>query len=273
MRERLDRAFGSDSWWRLFPLCKLTVHQCVYSDHNPILVELYSVDHSKKQFRFRFENTWLKEEKFHEDVITYWKGLQPIHFLPKLIELSLFMEKWGRQFFNKFREKIRKQKELVALYEDCADDNRTSCYFAEKKNLEDLMVSEELYWQQRAKSFWLQDGDSNTKYFHACASSRKRRNQVGYLKDESGTVVSKQEEMCEVVEKYFRKNFSDEGRATRESMDDMEAVITESQNAKLTSEFTFKEFSTAIKQMHPDKSAGPDGLNPAFYQHFWHLIR
>lgn len=23
--------------------------------------------------------------------------------------------------------------------------------------------------------------------------------------------------------------------------------------------------------MYPDKATGPDGLNPAFYQHFWHL--
>lgn len=24
--------------------------------------------------------------------------------------------------------------------------------------------------------------------------------------------------------------------------------------------------------MHPDKASGPDGLNPAFFQHFWNLI-
>lgn len=37
-------------------------------------------------------------------------------------------------------------------------------------------------------------------------------------------------------------------------------------------DFSFKEFSAAVKQMHPDKSAGPDGLNPAFYQKFWTLF-
>ncbi|RVW31876.1 Transposon TX1 uncharacterized 149 kDa protein [Vitis vinifera] len=29
---------------------------------------------------------------------------------------------------------------------------------------------------------------------------------------------------------------------------------------------------TKVQQMHPDKSPGPDGFNPAFFQHFWPLI-
>lgn len=84
-----------------------------------------------------------------------------------------------------------------------------------KKKLEELMVSEEMYWQQRAKSFWLQDGDSNTKYFHAYATCRKKQNQMGYLKNEIGDVVTKYEYMCEVIKKYFVKFFGVEGRAER----------------------------------------------------------
>lgn len=48
VRERLDRAFASSSWWSLFPLYKLSVHQCVYSDHDPIKLELYITDHPKR---------------------------------------------------------------------------------------------------------------------------------------------------------------------------------------------------------------------------------
>lgn len=58
----------------------------------------------------------------------------------------------------------------------------------------------------------------------------------------------------------------------RDNMKVHEAVIIEELNMKLTSEFIFEEFSNAIKQMHRDKSAEPDGLNPAFYQHFWNLF-
>lgn len=49
-------------------------------------------------------------------------------------------------------------------------------------------------------------------------------------------------------------------------------TVTEEQNARLTKEVTFEEFTVAFKQMHPDKAPGPDGLNPAFYQNFWNIM-
>lgn len=265
VRERLDRAFASYSWWHLFPLCKLRVIHTIYSDHDPIQVDLYSTEHSKRNFRFRFENVWLKEKKFHDEVAQYWKALHPTQFIPKLLELSTFMGKLGRKFFNKFREKIQKQKSLVALFEDCVDEQQTKRYFEERGKLEDLLIQEETYWKQRAKSFWLLEGDSNSKYFHAYATTRKRKNFVHYLKSETGEVISDQEGMCNAVEDYFKNVFSQSGDLVEEDADFNAEVITMAHNNRLTAYFTMEEFSSAIKEMHPDKSAGPDGLNPAFF--------
>lgn len=57
VRERLDRAFATEEWWRKFPLCILTVHHTTSSDHDPIVMQLLDTTVSRKQFRFRFENT------------------------------------------------------------------------------------------------------------------------------------------------------------------------------------------------------------------------
>ena len=43
-------------------------------------------------------------------------------------------------------------------------------------------------------------------------------------------------------------------------------------NTNLTAPFTMDEFRRATFQMHPDKSPGPDGFNPAFHQKFWPLV-
>lgn len=43
-------------------------------------------------------------------------------------------------------------------------------------------------------------------------------------------------------------------------------------NIALTAPFKEKESRQAIFSMHSNKSPGPDGLNPGFFQMFWPLI-
>ncbi|KAL8156575.1 hypothetical protein AgCh_001610 [Apium graveolens] len=272
VRERLDRAFATASWWQKFPLCKLCVHHTICSDHEPIQLELCSLAHSRRQFRFRFENTWLKEESFHDEVSAFWKNISPVQLLSKLSAISVFMEKWGKEFFNKFREKIKRQKEVIQLYDDCSNAEVTEKYFQESQKLNELLVQEEFYWKQRAKAFWLADGDSNSKFFHAFATSRKKLNHVDKLKNEEGEEVTDHEEMCQVVQRYFTNLFDCENKETEIITEVSSHIISNDQNVGLIADLSLEEFTRAIKQMHPDKAPGPDGLNPAFYQHFWKLL-
>lgn len=71
MREWLYRAFANTEWWQKFPLCKLTVTHTIKSDHDPIIMEPVCVNHSRKQFRFKFVNTWLSEPNFKKEVTDY----------------------------------------------------------------------------------------------------------------------------------------------------------------------------------------------------------
>lgn len=105
------------------------------SDHDPIKLELINTAIPKKQFRFKFENTWLKELNFHAEVSKYWQNLPAIHLLPKLLSVSQFMAKWGRVFFHKFREKVVKQKEIIDSLKDMEDDDGVQMYFDEKKQV------------------------------------------------------------------------------------------------------------------------------------------
>lgn len=59
---------------------------------------------------------------FKEDVFKIWKSLPTVHLLPKLLSLSSSMSKWGCQFFHKFRDKVKNQKELLNTFVSREDE-------------------------------------------------------------------------------------------------------------------------------------------------------
>lgn len=118
----------------------------------------------------------------------------------------------------------------------------------------------------------MEEGDSNSKYFHATASSRKKLNHITQLKRDDGATVSNQMELCRLLKEYYSEVFTASPNASNCTQYDSERRITQTQNEMLVEDLSFDEFTRAIKSMHPDKASGPDGLNPAFFQHFWSLF-
>lgn len=245
----------------------------ICSDHDPIVLDLLNNSFSRKNFRFRFKNVWLKEPNVSIEVSNFWMGIPSVQLLPKLISIFTFMAKWERNFFHKFRDKIKKQKEVPDALVNISDESGVHRYFEEKNHLDDLMKQEEVYWLQRAKAFWLTEGDKNTKFFHAQASARKKPNHIDYLKTPNDEKVVDHEKMCDMTVTYFKEIFNGgTGIDNRQDNAGVHRMNSENQNSKLVKELQFEEFTSVIKQMHLDKVSGPDGLDPVFFQHFWGLI-
>ncbi|KAL8101548.1 hypothetical protein AgCh_033450 [Apium graveolens] len=90
------------------------------------------------------------------------------------------------------------------------------------------------YKKQHSKKFWLQEGDKNMRFFHRYASSRRKNNRVDMIKNADGVSSMAYEE--------------------------------------LLTDITSAEVKGVVFSMHPDKAAGIDGFNPAFYQAFWSVV-
>ena len=55
-------------------------------------------------------------------------------------------------------------------------------------------------------------------------------------------------------------------------VDAIQPVVTEDMNKFLTQPFTADEVHSALKQMYPKKSMGPNSMPPFFFQHFWFFM-
>ncbi|KAL8107899.1 hypothetical protein AgCh_024343 [Apium graveolens] len=135
-----------------------------------------------------------------------------------------------------------------------------------------LLEQQEVYWKQRAKQFWLQEGDQNTRFFHKFASGRKKTNQICRLKDKHGEWKSNEVDIQEIIIDYFSELFTSLSNAGELSSGERVQNVTEEQNWQLLEPISNEEVKCATFSMHPEKSPGYDGLNPAFYQAYWSIV-
>ena len=79
--------------------------------------------------------------------------------------------------------------------------------------------------------------------------------------------------MERVILNYVTGIFQTNGQMdTTAVIEAIEPVVTGPMNEYLCQTFQAEEVHKALKQMHPKKSPGPDGMPPLFYQHFWSLL-
>lgn len=69
------------------------------------------------------------------------------------------------------------------------------------------------------------EGDSNTKFFRAFATTRKKKSAITKLTNESGEVVTDQEGMCNIVKLYFENLFGQREVVKENELNLFEAVI------------------------------------------------
>ncbi|XP_074288168.1 uncharacterized protein LOC141613333 [Silene latifolia] len=100
------------------------------------------------------------------------------------------------------------------------------------------------YWKQRAKMKWNTEGDTCSKYFFNWVKGRADRNYIAGIKIDNG-----------------EWNF------------DSEEFLSPNDRDALGIRFTPKEVRTAVFQLGPLKSPGPDGIPAIFFHKCWHFIK
>lgn len=89
--------------------------------------------------------------------------------------------RWKKRVFKRVDMELAQLKTKLKNLQKKPDINWDEIK-ATQKRIADLWRQEELYWRQRSRLKWLNDGDRNTKFFHATTLQRRDRNRITKIK-------------------------------------------------------------------------------------------
>ena len=135
------------------------------------------------------------------------------------------------------------------------------------------MEKAEILWWQRSRISWLKEGDQNTKFFHACASQRKKTNVIQSVCDSNGDWHTDQAGISQVAVGYFTQLFSTSSPATVDEVVSLvEQKVSPDMNDAMLAPFMVEEVKAALFQMNPSKAPSLDGMTALFFQKYWHIV-
>jgi len=139
---------------------------------------------------FRYENVWHLEPGFKDLVTNSWQEHSIHNIIPKLSSCAEDITVWRKSHCHKLKvdiEDCRKQLQETRVGSSSEDQVRM---FELRKRMQRLLSQDDAYWRQHAKTHWYKDGDRNTKFFHASATSRRKVSRITSLNDDAGNKIT-----------------------------------------------------------------------------------
>ncbi|KAK6779812.1 hypothetical protein RDI58_021996 [Solanum bulbocastanum] len=126
---------------------------------------------------------------------------------------------------------------------------------------------------QKTRIKWLEEGDTNSTFFHNVIKDKRKRLTIHKIKDQDGNWVEGTPQVADVAVKFFSHLF----KAEHIEEDNyvfyvIERMVTNEDNDNLTSLPTLQKVKDTVFSIDPDSAPGPDGLSGKFYQSAWQII-
>lgn len=227
----------------------------------------------RRKHIFRFEECWSKDGRCEDLIKQHWLTYDS-QWVVKAEAIKALDSDFKEYRVSEIRKEIKvieEQFKEVRMWESGAEELQRF------KNLEkrhsDLLQIEETIWRQKSRAVWLKEGDKNTKFFHGKASQRKKVNEILKLRDEHGGWWKGEEDVERLLVNYYSELFtSSDPDLIDETCEVVKDRLSEEHKRWCGQEFTDLDIDEAIRQMHPLRAPGPDGLSALFYQKYWHIV-
>lgn len=247
------------------------------SDHVPICLNTHN-NWNDGATPFKFFGEWMKHDQCVGLIQECWntriRGSPAFTFTKKLSNVKYTLRLWNKNVFGHIKTNIDKIKKNMEI------TNSRQNYFEKSSDLSNLSNEltkwygiKEKFWKDKSRDQNLALGDRNTKYFHSIAKKRFRRNRIETLKDSEGNWLNSRQEIAACITGHFRSIATTvKPIIDKKMIDQIPNCITDNENGELCSIPTEGEIKKVLFSMEPDKSPGPDGFLPIFFQLNWETI-
>ncbi|XP_074270846.1 uncharacterized protein LOC141594752 [Silene latifolia] len=284
--EQLDKGYGSWDWNDIFPNSGITHLPIQVSDHAPIIFETDLITcYGRRPYRMEAWNLDYEEciRLVHNEWTEPVLGSATVRMIRKLSRARNCMRLWS----------ISKRKEWNKKWSDFDDNLVEGLHEIETKGVTRTFTSayasqveyakvSAKYWKQRAKMKWNTEGDTCSKYFFNWVKGRAGRNYIAGIKMDNGEWNFDSEGIKGLFVQFYSRLFQEganqinfeEYRLTVKNLFSInKEFLSPDDKDALGIRFTPKEVRTAVFQLGPLKSPGPDGIPAIFFHKCWHFIK
>ena len=287
---RLDYCFVDESLTDLYLECKHQVAPC--TDHKAVVLDLNRSEFKRGPSYWKFNNSYLKDKEFVDKMNNLLRE--------KLSEdpESSSSQKWElckvaiRSFSTNYGKELatkRKNEECKLLHQiqntekqlvsDPDNNDLQSKVFNLKQKLDLQMIQKTKGAQIRSRIKWVEEGERNSKYFFNLEKSRKNRNIITKLTNDSGETLTDQRQILKEQVRYYKELYSQTTEAdniveeVNEFLQNVNFPTLEAGDAQSCEEnITLEETTSALRMMKNDTAPGSDGITTEFLKFFWNII-
>lgn len=164
---------------------------------------------------FRFLEAWLQHPNFAPAVERYWQqGLGDLG--ESINQFRIGIQSWNKLVFkNIFHRKRRRTARILGVHERLEIAPTRSLEKLEGKltrELNDILMQEESYWQQQSQENWICFGERNTRYFYASTVARRRHNKITQLRRDDGSWCTDTNELQKLAVSFYCQLYTKENR-------------------------------------------------------------
>ncbi|XP_057871227.1 uncharacterized protein LOC131077702 [Cryptomeria japonica] len=204
---------------------------------------------------------WLKDDHILELLKEWWYGAKVsgsgiFNVANKLKIIKQNLIQWNKKHFgNIFDNKAQVEAVLVEVNEEVMRFGMDESLFLKEMKLlvdhESILTKEEVFWKQKSRETWLEEGDKNTKFFHNSVSMRRVRNHISKIKLSDGSEVANPKTIVKEVVDFFslilNSDWSPHSSVQDRFINSIPKLLNKENSDSLIAKFSLAKVEAALK--------------------------